>query len=273
MTIMGRYTRRGGGAWPVLSGILAATVCLPAAGQWPGWGGPTRDFKVDAGNLASRWPDEGPKRIWTRDLGDGLSSIAVDDGRLFTMYRKGREEVVVSLDAKTGDTVWEHKYGISKVKGISDEFGKGPQSTPLVHGGRVYTLGKTGRVHCLDKQTGKPFWSHDLVEAFQVKPPYFGFASSPIAYKNNLIVVAGGKGSGLMAFDLADGTLRWKKLDLKNTYSSPILINVDGEDQIVVLSNREIVGVAAVSGELRWRHPHENQWKTNICTPVWGEDN
>src|SRR5258708_5008666 len=82
-----------------------------ASAGWPQWGGPNRNFVVDSKGLASAWPAGGPKKLWSRALGEGHSSIAVDGGRLYTMYRplgmlaavrRSQEEVVAALDASTG---------------------------------------------------------------------------------------------------------------------------------------------------------------------------
>ena len=253
--------------------VASALISVPAFGQWPQWGGPGRDFRANASGLATKWPDEGPKRLWSRPLGGGFSSIALDEGRLFTMYRSGDDEIVVALSAETGKTIWEHKIAAPMIEGIDTKFGKGPNATPTVVGDKVYTLGVTGMLHGLDKKTGKVVWSHDLIKEFGATPPEFGFSSSPIVHKKSLVAAVGGKGCGMMAFDLTSGSVLWQKHDFENTYSSPIVINVDGQDQVVTLVDREVVGLNPVDGELLWRHEHINQWKTNISTPVWGKDN
>ncbi len=83
-------------------GVLAHS----ASAQWPQFGGPNRNFMCDAKGLASKWPEEGPKKLWTRELGDGYATIIADGGILFTMYRTGEDEFTVALDEKTGKTVW-----------------------------------------------------------------------------------------------------------------------------------------------------------------------
>ena len=252
--------------------VIVCLMSTTVLAQWPQWGGPNRDFKSDAKGLAAKWPDDGPKRVWSRPLGDGLSSIAMDDGKLFTMYRDGEEEVVIAIDAATGKTVWQNKYATAVPKDVETRFGVGPRSTPTVSGDHVYTLGIAGMLRCARKNDGKTVWSHDLIKEFGAKPPEFGFASSPTVYQGNLIVAVGGKGNGLMAFDLASGSVVWRKHDFENIYSSPVVINVDGQDQIVLLVDRELVAVDPSNGDLIWRHEHVNQWKTNISTPVWGGD-
>ena len=123
--------------------------------DWPQWGGPHRNFKSPARGLATSWPEDGPKRLWSRSLGDGFSSIAVARGTLYTMYRRGENEVVVALDAATGDTRWEYAYPAPFSEEYNLEFGPGPHSTPLVVGRHVFTAGATGRVHALERTTGR----------------------------------------------------------------------------------------------------------------------
>src|SRR5262249_42285155 len=101
-----------------------------AAPEWPQWGGPHRNFKITSGALQESWPAGGPKQLWSRPLGEGHSSILVDNGRLYTMYSSGNRETVISLDATTGKTIWEYGYE-ANTKGLSLENGRGPHSTPL----------------------------------------------------------------------------------------------------------------------------------------------
>ena len=89
------------------------------AADWLQWGGAGRNFMPDATGLASSWPAGGPKRLWTRALGEGHSAILAEGGRIYTMYRplgapaggrRSQEEIVAALDAATGKTVWEFTY-------------------------------------------------------------------------------------------------------------------------------------------------------------------
>src|SRR4026207_760616 len=88
------------------------------------------------------------------------SGIAVERGMLFTMYRKGDNEIAVALDAATGKTLWEYSYAAPFSAGYDMSNGPGPHATPLVVGDFVITSGATGKLHCLDKKTGKRLWSH-----------------------------------------------------------------------------------------------------------------
>ncbi len=261
--------------------LALSTLAAPSLAQWPQWGGKNRDFVADSKELAAAWPEGGPKKLWSRPLGAGYSSIACVDDSLYTMYRDGdvagpggdsNDEVVVALDARTGKTAWENRYAAPLPEGMDPQFGKGPNSTPLVHGGRVYSFGIGGKLHCIDQKTGKTVWSHDVIAEFGAKTPNFGFSSSPLVYKDSLIVPVGGPGVGVIAFDAAGGAVQWKKHDYVDTYSSPIVIQFDGKDEIVLLAGSEVVGMEPATGEIEWRFPFETEYKTNIMTPLWGND-
>lgn len=241
--------------------------------QWHQWGGPQGNFVVESGKLAEQWPESGPPVVWQRDLGDGYSAIAVDDGMLFTTYRHDDDEVVVALDAHDGKTQWEHTYEAPIGDGYEKRFGVGPHATPLVIGDNVYTLGFTAKLHCLNKKTGKVVWSKDTVSEFGVKAPVFGASSSPIAHKGNLLIVLGGENSGMASLSLATGEVNWKRHTFENMYSSPIIINVGGQEQVALLTSDAVVGINPDNGDLLWQQEHLNQWKTNIPTPVFAKDN
>jgi outer membrane protein assembly factor BamB len=252
--------------FPVLS------ISASAQAEWPQWGGPDRNFNVKAKGLAQSWPSAGPKQLWTRPLGQGHSSIVVDGKTLYTMYSQGEEEVVIALAADTGKTIWEYKYN-APTAGIDYEYGFGPHATPLLVGNLLYTVGSIGMLHALNKETGKVVWSHDLWKEYGGKKMGRGYSCSPLAYKNSLILTLGGKDQTIVAFNQKDGSIAWKSLSLDLSPASPLLINVDGQDQMVMFLGKEIVGVDPNNGALLWSHGHITEWGLNISLPVWGSDN
>jgi outer membrane protein assembly factor BamB len=239
--------------------------------DWTQFGGPHRDFIVDAKGLASTWPATGPKRLWQRELGEGYSAIAAEGGRLYTMYHKGDQEIVIALDAHTGQTLWESPYRAEVTDKMTQAIG--PRATPLILGNWLFTVGALGNLYCLDKQTGKPRWTHDLYREFKGNVQDEYYAASPLPYKNLLIVPVGGPGASVIAFNQQDGAVIWKRHDFKAAYASPILIRVDGQEQVALVMEEDVIGLEPNTGSLLWRHPHRNRTKTNVTTPVWGQDN
>lgn len=256
------------------TGINAQAVKTGSrSGDWPQWGGPSRDFTSPSTGLASTWPEGGPRRLWSRELGDGYSAIAAEGGRLYTMYRRGENEVAVALDATTGKTVWEYAYAAPFTKDYDMSNGPGPHATPLVVGDLVFTSGATSRLYALDKRTGRPVWSRDLIREFNGTIRPNGYSCSPLAYRDLVIMQVGGKGSALLALRQKDGSEVWRQGDYRNSTSSPIIINLDGEEQLVAFLYGEVVGLRPASGEVLWSHAHETDYGLNTSTPVWGAEN
>ncbi len=255
---------------------VAVCVCLPALGadsDWFQWGGPHRNFTGDSTGLAESWPAGGPKRLWQRALGDGYSAISVDQGKLFTMYRKGEREVAVALDAATGATVWETAWDAPFHSGQDMTNGPGPHSAPLVVNGRVFVTGVTAKFHALDAKTGKILWAHDLMAEYNATLRVNGYACSPISYGGNILVTVGGPGHALMAFHEADGKLAWASGDFRNSPSSPTLIRVGGQDQLVAAFWDDVVGFNPENGKILWSTPNRVEFGLNVSMPVFGADN
>jgi outer membrane protein assembly factor BamB len=139
-------------------------------------------------------------------------------------------------------------------------------------GNHIYTSGTNKQIYALDKQSGKVNWFHDLIKEFNAPPTGRGYTCSPIAYKNTVIVTVGGPGQSVMAFNQHDGKVAWKNQGFSLSPASPILISLDGQEQLVVFGGDEIVGLDPNNGDLLWSHLHKTQWGLNISTPVWGED-
>jgi outer membrane protein assembly factor BamB len=257
----------------------------PAADSWRQWGGPNRNFIVNATGLAEKWADTGPPVIWSRPLGTGHSAVLVDEGRLYTMYRAGNgrakqgpwdaEETVIAMDAATGKTVWEHKYP----SGREDfSFGAGPHSTPLVAGDRLFTIGTNKQMFAFDKRTGKILWSRDFIKDFQshellIRPVVkTGYGCSPIAYRDTIICSVGGPGQSVMAFRQSDGAVMWKSGDFLTSEAPPILISMGGRDQLVVFGGGTVHGMDPVNGRVLWSHVHDPGNDLNCGTPIFGPD-
>ena len=247
------------------------------AGDWYQWGGPTRNFHVVSAPLADAWPADGPTRLWSRELGEGYSSILAKGDLLVTMYRDDGQEVVVALDAGSGATRWQLSYDAPLLHdGYFDVWlnaaGPGPYATPLIVGDQVFSLGTNGQFHALDLQTGALQWSHNLVDLFDLSD-FVAFASSPLPYGDTVILPLGSSGHGVVAFDEETGAVVWQSEAFGVAPSSAVLISVDGEEQLVVFAQQALVGLDPSDGSLLWRYPLESETPLNIATPVWGAGN
>lgn len=258
--------------WGLASLLFLFVVDAQAQSDWLQWGGPSRNFTTNSKGLASEWPSSGPKRLWSRPLGGGHSAILASGNTLYTTYGLGEQEIVIALAADTGKTIWEYKYDAPKT-GMNYEYGFGPHSTPLLVGDLLFSVGATGKFFALDKKTGKVAWTHDLWTEYAGQKMDRGYSCSPIAYKNTVIVTLGGKGQTLIAFNQKDGTVAWKNQSLDMSPASPIIVNVDGQEQLIMFLGKVVAGIDPSNGNLLWSHPHVTEWGLNISDPVWGNDN
>jgi len=251
-----------------------------AATDWLQWGGAGRNFMPEAAGLASSWPPGGPKRLWTRPLGEGHSAILAEGGRIYTMYRplqrsgerrgqdRGQEEVVLALDAASGKTAWEFTYP-APTSGLDFSQGAGPHSTPLISGNRIYATSTRKELFALDKTTGKVVWSHDFMKHYGAPSPGRGYACSPTLHNGTIIVTVGGRGQAVAAFNQQTGALAWKAGDFDESPASPLLVDVDGQLQLVLFAGDKVAGLDPANGRVLWSHPHKTDWGLNISTPVW----
>ena len=267
--------------WLIVGFALTGLSPAPPDTSWLQWGGPRRNFTVETTGLAANWPASGPKKLWERALGEGHSSILAEGGRLYTMYRplgllstirRSQQEIVAAIDASNGRTVWEHSYD-APTSGLDLSQGSGPHSTPLIVGDRLFVVSSRLEIIALDKQTGTRRWIYDLPKELGAPLDGRGYSSSPLAYNSTVIIPAGGAGASVVAFNQQTGAIAWKGGSFPVGPASPILINVDGQDQLVVSGANEIVGVNPTNGAVLWTHPSRTDYGLNISTPVWGEGN
>ncbi|MBM3755294.1 MAG: hypothetical protein FJW38_15080 [Acidobacteria bacterium] len=247
--------------------FTAASAAL--SGQWPRWGGPNRNFVVEkCPPLKSKWPAGGPKVLWKRPLGDGYSGPSIEGDFIFTMYGRLSEEVTTAIDVRNGKTLWEQTWR-SQFRSEAPDMGHGPYATPLVSNGKVFAASVTGRIDCRAAKDGALLWQHELKGT---RLPY-GYAASPIAFRDTVIVPCGGKGRSLVALNQSDGKQAWAANDFPNVYSSPIMINVDGLEQLVMLMDGFVFAVNAHNGDIQWRVPFQASYSIAVATPVWAPAN
>lgn len=256
----------------VLAGLWAA---LAASGSgeaaWPQWGGPNRDF-VTSARIATTWLEDGPRERWRRPLGEGLSAIVSDGSTLYTLYRRGEEDVAIALDASSGRTRWERAHAAPFRETCSHRLGPVPRAAPLIAGSRLITVSAGGLMHAFDRETGRIEWSHDLYAGAADAVRACGYSSSPLAFEDLIITTAGGQGRGVVALQAATGRVAWQAQDFENGYSSPLIIDLEGRPELVVFTYGEVSGLDPRTGALEWTWPHRADQGVNVAMPVWDGD-
>ena len=256
-----------------LAAVSVACVVTPLAQDWNQWRGPSRSGVTAAFQAPASWPDK-PRKVWESTVGTGHSSPVVSGTRAFVFTRVGEDEVVTAVDLQTGKQVWQQRYRATyQVNPAAESHGKGPKSTPVVDGGRLFTLGISGTLSAFDAATGKPLWRKTFDREFDASSPDFGVAMSPLVDGGQVIVHAGGNKSGaLMAIDGATGTVKWQWKGEGPAYASPVIASFGNSRQVVTQSRSHLVGLSAATGALLWSVPFTTAYDQNIVTPIISGD-
>ena len=247
---------------------LLAFLCfgsIVAAEDWSQWRGPDRDGHSAETGLADEWPVSGPALLWESEaIGEGYSSFASSNGKLFTQGQKDGRQYVIALDAATGWLAWETANGDT----YADRRGGGPRGTPTLDGNRVYALSSSGNLISLDADDGTKFWEVNLLREYKGRNIRWGFSESPLIDGDRVIVSPGGSGAGVVALRKTNGSMIWKSESDEAGYSSAVVAEVDDVRMYVVLTGDAAIGLKTDTGELLWRYGNVANGTANVATPI-----
>jgi outer membrane protein assembly factor BamB len=267
-------------SYRILTAFLLLTIPAAArADDWPQWLGPQRDGVWRETGVLDKFPEGGPKVLWRAPVKVGYAGPAVAEGKVYLMdfesekaipkdsFNRGElpgNERVLCLDAASGKPVWEHKYPVR----YTISYPNGPRCTPTVQGGKVYTLGAEGNLHCLDAATGAVAWSKDFKKDYGAKTPMWGFCGHPLVDGQKLVCVVGGEGSLAVAFDKDTGKEIWRSLTApEQGYSPPTLIEAGGTRQLLIWHGKALNSLDPETGKPYWSVPLEPAFGMSIMTP------
>jgi len=260
---------------PVGSGLLMIALwTLPTAAaradDWPQWLGPKRDGVWREDGILDKFPAGGPKVRWRTPIAAGYSGPAVADGKVFITDRMlaagaknpkspfgrkdrvGGTERVLCLDDASGKVLWQHEYDCP----YQVSYAAGPRTSPVVHQGKVYTLGTMGNLFCFDAASGKVLWSKDFVKDFNADVPLWGFAAHPLIDGDRLVCLVGGDLGVAVAFHKDTGEVLWKALKANEIgYAPPMIYDVAGRRQLIIWHPESINSLDPVTGKLYWSQP------------------
>ena len=232
---------------------------------WTNYRGPNRDGRYEELPVITSWPAGGLTPIWKQPIGVGYASFTIADGSAYTIEQRRRQEVVSAYDLNTGRELWIQGWNAE----YNDSTGDGPRSTPTWDEGRLYALGATGELRCLDARTGKVIWGKNILSENGASNLPWAMAASPLIVDDKVIVLPGGSpGKSVVAYNKMTGAPVWKSLDDRQAYVSPMLVTLSGRRQILVVSSGRAVGLAPENGSLLWSYTWDTDMGINASQPI-----
>jgi len=228
--------------------LFTASDCTAA--DWPQFRGPRRDGKSDDTGLLKKWPQAGPKQLWSVDgLGAGYSSAAIADGLVYTTGKIGPAGYLFCFDLN-GKPQWKVPYGPEYTKSYP-----AARTTPTITGGKLYLFSGMGVATCFDAKTGNEIWSRDVFAEFDGQWPRWGMSECLLIDGEKVIATPGGKKASIVALDKNTGKVIWASNELTqpSTYSNPIAIEYKGNRMIIQMLRDCVAAIDPKTGKLLWR--------------------
>jgi outer membrane protein assembly factor BamB len=262
----------------ILRAALFCSLSAAAiAADWPHFLGPQYQGTSTETGLLREWPKDGPRKLWEHAKGKGHSAPAVSGGRVVVFHAEGAKEVVEALDAATGKGAWRFSYEAPYTPKYGG--GSGPCTNPTIAGGRVFTLGISSKLHCLDLATGKVVWQRDLAKEYQLLPTFFGQGGTPLVLGERVIVSLGTTdGKSVVALDAATGREVWAaKHAWGSSYSSLVPAMIHGRECVLAFQGGMddpptggLLVIDATTGTVLSATPHRSTMfaSVNVSAPV-----
>ncbi|MCE2394912.1 PQQ-like beta-propeller repeat protein [Candidatus Poribacteria bacterium] len=243
----------------------APTTLGGASKDYPQFLGPHRNGTVQGIKLARDWSERPPQLLWRQPIGAGWSAFAVAGNSAITQEQRGEYEMVVCYDLHSGREQWSHS---DRDRYEATPAGVGPRATPTIVADRVYTLGATGLLNCLDLATGERIWSEDILYDNDAELASWGMSGSPLVLEDLVVVSAGGgTGKSLVAYHKDTGERVWRDGSDPAGYSSPLITTLAGVPQILIFNYGSVTAHDPSDGQVLWQQPWPNTTEC-IAQPV-----
>ena len=259
--------------------LLFLVASAIQADDWPQWRGPNRDGVWSETGILESFPPDGLKVRWRSTVGPGWSSPVVAKGRVYltdsALRQPKAKERVHCFEEATGKTLWTHSNEVTYPDwAFTDGRGRGPTATPLVHAGKLYTVGNKGDLFCFEALTGEVIWKRNLEKEYQVQE--FAFNASPLIESDLLILCIGSypgsSPSSVIALDKNTGKEVWKAPTEGLTNSSPIVISAGRKRQLIVWTQGSVTSLNPATGKIYWQEKMKTAAQDAVTTPVFQEN-
>lgn len=264
--------------------LLLTVASVATADDWPQWMGPGRDNVWNENNTIEAFESPQLTPQWRTPIAGGYSGPAVAGGKVFVTDYVTEDDVrignferkeftgterVLCLNEGDGKVLWKHKYPVK----YTVSYPSGPRCTPNVDGDRVYTLGSEGHLFCFNTENGDIIWSKSLKEDYKTKAALWGYAAHPLIDGDNLITLAGGAGSHVVALNKLTGEEVWKSTtSSEQGYSPPTIIQQAGVRQLILCRPDAVSSINPADGTEYWSVPYQATSGSIIMSPVRVKD-
>jgi len=258
-----------------------ASILSAKAADWTQYRGPNFDGSSSEKLKISAWPNGEINAVWKVPTRLGFSSFAIANGRSFTIVMEKiddvNREVCLALDVNTGKKLWSKVLNIAKYDGggnsgaTENKGGDGPRTTPASDGDHVYILDGRLTLHCLDAKTGNNLWIVNLVKKHEAKLIRWQNAAAPIIDNGLIFVCGGGEKQSLLAINKQSGATVWSEESDQMTHTSPIVVDILGERQVVFFTQKGLVSCNIRNGKVLWRATHPFKVSTAASPVVEGD--
>jgi outer membrane protein assembly factor BamB len=243
----------------------ASSASSSRRNYWTNFRGPSRDGRYDEQPVKTNWGPGGLPQLWKQPVGGGYASFSVADGVAYTIEQRRGQETVAAYQVDTGRELWTHGWNAE----YTDSTGNGPRATPTWDAGRIYALGAVGELRCLDAKTGKLVWSKNILKDNGASNIQWAMAASPLVVDDKVVVLAGGSnGKSVVAYNKASGARVWSSMSDEASYTSPMLVNLAGRRQILVVTASRAAGLVPEDGRVLWEYPWRNSSGINVSQPI-----
>lgn len=248
---------------PLAAWIIFSAAGLAVAADWPNWRGPDHNGISQETDWNPQALSNSAKPVWTASVGTGFSAISVSGGKAITMGNVDKNtDVVTCFDAQTGKVLWTHRYEEPLTPNL---YEGGPNATPAIHEHKVYTISKSGKMFCLNLDSGEVIWQKQA----GAKKPEWGFAGSPLIYQDKIIYNVGSHG---LALNKDTGSLVWQSGTGEAGYASAVPFALNGQEQLALFCKDQFFSVNPMAGNVFWSYPWKTSWNVNASDPIIQED-
>jgi outer membrane protein assembly factor BamB len=243
------------------------------AADWPQFHGPVHNNTTKETGWLKTWPTEGPPVAWRTQVGFGMASFAVVDGRVFTVGNDGEnQDTVWCFELMTGKVVWRHDYPCKSAAHVMPIVPGGPSATPCTDGNHVFTISREGDVLCLDVTNGEIVWQKNLLKDFHGHRPVYGYAGSPLLMQDRLYLDAGGDEGSTVCLKASTGDTLWAKGSGEAGYATPVMATLAGTERLLMFKGRELAVLDPQNGETIASYATTTTDFCNCATPAVGSD-